>query len=246
MSAILEAARFLTVLPVPGQRETTPQGVARSAGWFPLVGLLIGGLLVGLDRGLGMVWARPFVDALLVATLVVITSGLHLDGLMDTCDGLGGRSREERLAIMSDARTGAFGVAACVVVLMLKWAALSAMPDSVRMESLLLAPVLSRWAMVGTIWVFPYARPAGLGRAFKTHVTWKALVLASALALGAVAGWMLWQGAVMAAIVAAIAAVMAAFLVRRLGGLTGDAYGAVNEVCEVAVLAGLPLVAKLG
>jgi adenosylcobinamide-GDP ribazoletransferase len=178
--------------------------------------------------------------------MVVLTSGLHLDGLMDTCDGLGGATKEKRLVIMSDARTGAFGVAACVVVLLLKWTALSILPDSVRMESLLLAPVLSRWTMVGAIWAFPYARPEGLGSAFKTHVTWRLLLLATVLALGAAGGWMLWQGLVMAAVAVVIAAILAILVVRRLGGLTGDVYGAINEVGEVTVLAGLPLVAKLG
>ena len=246
MTGLLEAVRFLTVLPVPGRPETTSAGVARSAGWFPLVGLLIGGVLVGLDRGLSVVWARPFVDAVLVGALVVLTSGLHIDGLMDTCDGLGGASGERRLEAMSDARTGAFGVAACVVVLLLKWGALSVVPDSLRTESLLLAPVLSRWTMVAAIWVFPSARPGGLGSRFKTHMTWRSLALASALALGAAAGWMLWQGLVMAAIAAVIAGGAAVFVVRRLGGLTGDVYGALNELGEVVVLAGLPLVAKLG
>ena len=246
MTGILEAARFLTVLPIPGPRERDPEGVARSAGWFPLVGLLIGGLLVGLDFGLSEVWDRPFVDAVLVAALVVLTSALHLDGLMDTCDGLGGRSKEQRLAIMSDSRTGAFGVAGCVIVLMLKWTALSAVPDSLRMETLLLAPVLSRWAMVGAIRAFPYARPDGLGRAFKANVTWKEISLASTIALAVALGWVFWQGAVMAAVVAAIAAVVGIFLVRRLGGMTGDTYGAVNEFGELAVLILLPLVAELG
>ena len=165
---------------------------------------------------------------------------------MDTCDGLGGDSKERRLAIMSDARTGAFGVAGCVIVLLLKWTALSAVPETLRMETLLLAPVLSRWAVVGAIRAFPYARPGGLGHAFKANVTLRHVVLATVLALAPALGWVFWQGAVMAAVVAAITVVVGLFLVRRLGGMTGDTYGAVNELGELAVLILLPLVAKLG
>ena len=129
--------------------------------FFPLVGLLLGGVLVGADRLLTSVWHGNALHLALLLTLwVVLTGGLHVDGFLDSCDGLlGGRSAEQRLEIMRDPRVGSFAVIGGVLLMLLKFAALMAVVD--RTAALLLAPTLGRWCVSLAVVGFPYARPQG-------------------------------------------------------------------------------------
>ena len=185
-------------------------------------------------------------DVLLVTALAVMTGGLHLDGLIDTFDGLFvGRDPETRLAAMDDPRAGAYGVIAVVCVILLKVAALTALAGQTRTVALLLAPCLGRWAIVQATWLFPYARPEGLGRAFKDGMRARHVGLAG-LAVFAAATWL--GGPVGVGLFAASAAcvwIAGALVATRLGGLTGDTYGALCELTEtsVLVLLGVPVVA---
>ncbi|MCH8930772.1 MAG: adenosylcobinamide-GDP ribazoletransferase, partial [Proteobacteria bacterium] len=134
------------------------------------------------------------VAVVLIVALVLITGGLHLEGLADACDGLfGGHTRDERLAIMRDPRVGVYGVLGLVAVLGLKWAGLQSLPSTVRVEALLLAPTLSRWSMVVAIAAFPYARTEGLGRDFHAKA-WPWGVALSGATVLAVAGVLLGFG----------------------------------------------------
>jgi adenosylcobinamide-GDP ribazoletransferase len=160
---------------------------------------------------------------------------LHLDGFLDSCDGLfGGRTPEKRLEIMRDERAGAFAVVGGVLLLLVKYAALASVQD--RLGATLLAPVLGRFGMVLAIVLFPYARAEGLGRAMKDHAGWRELILA-ALTAGAVS-WLAGRerGLVAMALAGALTWLAARLALRRLPGLTGDIYGAICEILEVAVL----------
>ena len=139
----LVAFRYLTVLPLPRSRVVGDLG--RAAGWFPVVGLGLGVCLALASLAVDRV-VPPGVGAmLLVALWVGLTGGLHLDGLADTCDGLGGGwSRERTLTIMRDARSGPYGVTAIVLLLGLKAAALASLPEGLAWRALVLAPVLAR------------------------------------------------------------------------------------------------------
>jgi adenosylcobinamide-GDP ribazoletransferase len=167
---------------------------------------------------------------------------------MDTCDGLFSlRSPAERLAIFRDSRVGSFGVVGAATLLLLQWAALGALPAHwvtlgalpvpLRPAILVVTLVLARWAMVYAIVAFPYGRPAGLGRVFKEQAGAGALAAASGVA--AVGAVLLLGGAGLAALALAAAAtwLFARYCLGRLPGLTGDTYGALNEVTEAAVLA---------
>jgi adenosylcobinamide-GDP ribazoletransferase len=241
---------FLTVVPpIVGRRPPGAADFGRSDAFFPLVGLGLGGLLAAVDLLARPVLAEPVLNVLLVATLAALTGALHLDGVIDTFDGLlGGASREQRLAIMRDPRAGSYGVVAVVLLLGLKLAALSALPLAVRTPALLLAPCLGRWGIVLVTQTFPYARPEGMGRAFKESIRVQHLLVAGATSLGAAAllggaaGSVVWL-AVGAAVVVAGRAITAA-----LGGLTGDSYGAICEAAEAGVLVafGLRLGSVLG
>src|SRR5262249_17813095 len=131
------AFRYLTVLPLP--RSRGPGDFGRAAGWFPVVGLALGGCLAIASLGLDRVLPPGVGALLLIALWVGLTGGLHLDGLADTCDGLGGGwSRERALSIMRDAWTGPYGVTAIVLVLGLKVATLASLPTGLAWRAILL------------------------------------------------------------------------------------------------------------
>ncbi|MBL7208901.1 MAG: adenosylcobinamide-GDP ribazoletransferase, partial [Dehalococcoidia bacterium] len=153
--------QFLTIFPTPLRHEVDIKACGRSITYFPLVGLLLGAILLGLHYGLALILPASVVNALLITALAILTGAHHLDGLIDTCDGvIAGKSKEERLAMMSDSRVGAFGIAGAILLLLLKYVSLSSAPI---LPALLLMPTLSRWAMVSVIFSFPYARTSGMG-----------------------------------------------------------------------------------
>ena len=232
------AVQFLTTLPPLLRRPFTPQEIGRAMGFYPLVGALLGLMLLGLDALLALAFPAGVVAALLLTAWVLLSGALHLDGFVDSCDGLlGGWTPQRRLEIMHDVGVGAFGLAGGVLLLLLKYAGLAALvasPD--RRAALLLVPTLGRWSMTLSIVVFPYARAKGLGRAVKDHAGRFELALATALAL-LVAGLVAGGLGLLALAVAALAAwALARFALARLPGLTGDLYGATCEVVELATL----------
>ncbi|MFC2039330.1 adenosylcobinamide-GDP ribazoletransferase, partial [Chloroflexota bacterium] len=155
----LRALEFLTIIPSPVRREAAPREVGRSLAYFPVIGLGIGGLLYGLDELFQLALPSALANILLLIALVMVTGVHHLDGFIDTCDGMAaGRSAEERLAIMRDSRVGSLGVVGGCLLLLAKYASLLALPSGYRLEGLILMPVLSRWAMVYAIFGYPYAR----------------------------------------------------------------------------------------
>jgi adenosylcobinamide-GDP ribazoletransferase len=241
------AVQFLTAVPVPVSVAAGPKELGRSLALFPLVGGLLGLALAGVDWALLRVLPVPVATVLVLIAGTLLTGGLHLDGLMDTCDGVfGGRTRERRLEIMRDSRVGSYGVLAGALQLLLKYAALVALPGGWRWVGLVLALTYGRWAMAAATWAFPYARAEGLGSGFKAGMNATVMVVATALAIGiawlAGGGAYVWVRLVAMALFAAMALLawaVAAWLARKVGGLTGDCYGAINEVVESATLVGL-------
>jgi adenosylcobinamide-GDP ribazoletransferase len=209
--------------------------------WFPLVGLLLGGLLTGAALGLGHYLPIPATAAILVAGLAIATRALHLDGLADTLDGLGGgHAREDSLRIMKDHAVGAFGAVAIVLALLLKYSLILGLLTAGALNFLLIFPVISRAAMVFLAYLSPYARlEGGLGEAMTTLTTGTTLIWAAASAVLVVALAGQWQGLGALAIVAALTWGLAGYFRRRLGGVTGDVFGAVNEIMEITVLLAL-------
>ena len=234
------ALSFLTVFPALPRRGPTQKETSESRAYYPAVGLLLGLLLVGIERGASEVFPQYLSAAILVVVMVVVTRGLHLDGLMDVCDGLlGAGAPEERLEIMKDPRVGAFAVAGAACILLLKYAALLSLltlTDPGKEWVLLLFPMLSRWAMVVVLGAFPYARPHGLGSPFHQRRARLATSLAAVVAilaavlLGGIGGAGLLVG------ISVLAWLLGRVMVNLLGGLTGDSYGATNELAEVAAL----------
>ncbi|WP_084657864.1 adenosylcobinamide-GDP ribazoletransferase [Thermogemmatispora onikobensis] len=239
---LVAAVLFLTILPLPGRRllaGTKEERATLIVGsvYYPLVGLIVGAILCLLAT-----LFAPHVPALVLAALLVVaeimlTGGLHLDGVMDSCDGLfGGIGRERRLEIMHDSRVGSFGVLGAFALLLLRFAILASLPFWSLLAALLVAPTLGRWAMVLAGGLFPAARPDGLGAAFHQAVTLRRLLLAGlgsvliALLFAHLIGLFVWLLSNLLILGLGLA------VTRSLGGLTGDICGAFGEICEVCAL----------
>ncbi len=241
------AFQFLTIIPFPFRRQPGLRELGTSLIYFPVIGFLLGGFLFGVDLGLGLVLPSELASALILGLWVLVAGTMHLDGFMDTCDGLHGDTSQRRLEIMADTSVGSFGIVGVIILLLIKYTALLTLPIGLRMEALLLVPLLSRWTMVYAIFVFPYARKdGGLGQTFKQQATWQKLVIATLIVLAVSGGLLRWQGTILMVIAWIIATTLGYFLRSRLGGLTGDTYGAINEIVEVVTLMVVPFIASIG
>ncbi len=220
---------FLTTIPIP-IAPADEHGYARAASYFPLVGAVVGLCVAALDLVLSQLVPVQVVSVLDLVCLAALSGGLHLDGLADSADGLlmvGDRS--QRLAAMADSRSGAFGVAAIVLVLLTEAAALSSVAGPFRVETLVAAGALSRWSMTAVLALFPSAKADGLAASFKRKLSARDLIVATAIA--AVVAAILGLGALAAfAVAATIAALCGAFARARIGGVSGDVCGGVGEL----------------
>ena len=241
---LVTALQFLTRIRLFRDPDYDDGLFGRSVKFFPLVGLLAGSILAGVAVLTGG-WLPGTVRSTLLVTLsVFITGGLHCDGLMDSADGLfSGRSRERMLEIMKDSRVGSFGVVAIFLLLLWKWALLHDLPDSLLVPALISMMTFGRFAMILAILRFPYARPEGMGKAFALYAGTHSLGPALATLLGLLAVFYFVTGPLVCGIAAAaaLAAILFAFwfgrwTTHKLGGMTGDTYGAVTELSELVVL----------
>lgn len=237
MRLFLIAFQFLTIIPLPVGIRCDKGDLGRSTALFPLVGLVIGGLLVGANFLLSPWLARPLVDALLLALLTLITGALHLDGLADVCDGLAARgSRERFLAIMKDSQVGAIGAVGLVLGLLLKWQALVALPADLKWQALLFFPAVARFGQVLTMTGASHARQDGLGAAFVSGSGKASLFVAFATAAAAGFYFLGLKGGIALAAVCLFTFAGRSFFMRKLGGLTGDTIGCLSELNEIIVL----------
>ena len=238
------ALQFLTIFPTPLKHKVLHETSGQSLPYFPLVGLILGTLLFGLHYSLSLILPSAIIPVLLIGTLAVLTGTQSLDGFVDTCDGVfAGKSRKERLAIMSDTKIGSFGIVGVVLLLMIKYVSLLSV--SMILPALLLMPALSRWVMVFMIFAFPYAKKSGMGLPFKLGATWQRLAVATIITLVVSVFLLRWWGLALMFTVWLIAFGVASYFRSRLGGLTGDNYGAINEISEVLVLLLVILIGRL-
>jgi len=228
------AVQFLTILPIP-VRDVADADLAAMPGLFPAVGLALGLALWGLDRLL-VFWDPLLRAAVLVAAYTAATGGLHLDGLMDTFDALGSRRPAvEALEVMKDSRLGAIGALAGFLALVLKVAAWASLALSHPLLAALV-PGISRTVMLWAMAVEPPARPpaASLGARTALHVRpWWAGLWSLGLLAGATGIDPGWAAPVGVLLILALGVGFAHWMSRRFGGMTGDTYGAVNEMTEV-------------
>jgi adenosylcobinamide-GDP ribazoletransferase len=233
MNRILAAIGLLTRVPV--RRALDASDVGRAAFFFPVIGAGIGLFQLGAFLLLGPRLPSPVTAVLVVALSAWVTRGLHLDGLADFTDGLGGgRDRAGALAIMRDPSVGAFGVTALVLVLAAKVAAVDALASP---ESLVLAPALARFTIVPLCLFLPDAREGGgLASSLTAHVGPLDLAVATILSLALVLFLAPRRAAVAFVAVLLVSFVVGALARKRLGGVTGDVLGANVELSEAMVL----------
>ena len=231
------AWRLLTIVPLPFVPENVDRPAGRAAAYYPLVGLILGLLLAGTDWLFHLLLPEGVVAALLLAVWVGLTGMLHLDGFMDACDGLlPPRDPARRLEIMKDSQVGAFGVAGVVLLLLLKFNGLLALPVASRGPALIAIPVLARWAMTWTMARYPLTRTEGLSAFFRVGLGWEQVGIAAVIAGGvAIIFWGL-GGVVLLGVTWLITTLVARFAIARVGGLTGDIYGAICETTETVLL----------
>ncbi len=241
----IAALRFLTVIPLPFRRQPTPEEFGGALYYFPAVGLIIGLLLAILYYILQFVLPPTTAIVIVIAAMVLIHGALHVDGFIDTCDGLAGnKPAEERWKIMKDSRVGAFGVIGAVLLFLIKFAALISLPRNLILPALVLMPLLSRWSIVYAVMAYPYARPSGLGTTFKQYARWSGFVPVTLGTLAA-AIIVLWCRSIPYPYAAALGTACGVWLItlagtkylnRKFAGLTGDSYGAINEIAEVGTV----------
>ncbi len=242
------AIRFLTIIPIVSfppsnntnqNEEVVEENFANSMAFFPLVGMLIGVLLVILRR---IVYYLP-VSSLVGDTLVLIfwiwiSGGLHLDGFADSVDGfLGGHNKEEILKIMKDSSTGAKGVVALVSLLLLKFVLLVEMPLFLKDAVLFFTPTIGRWSMVIAAFLGKSARlKNSMGKLFIDYVSWREVIFASLTM--AVIGILLFKLYFLPLVIIGIGIVLLIlkYSQQRIGGISGDILGAINEIVEVFIL----------
>lgn len=236
--AFLIALQFLTAIPVRVREEITPARMAAAMVWFPVVGMVIGALLALADGALHYLFPPTLGAALLLTAWLAITGALHLDGFLDCCDGLPvAATPARRLEILRDTHVGAFAVIGGICLLLVKFAALIELPLALRPAALLTIPVLSRAAMVYAARAYPYARAeGGLGQLFRQELTWRHVIMAVLIAIAWAMLVMGVTGLALAACIWLLTAGLAAWVQRQIGGLTGDVYGALNELAEVVAL----------
>jgi adenosylcobinamide-GDP ribazoletransferase len=233
------AFQFLTVWPWPQRAMRRPEDLGASMAFYPVVGAVLGALMVGVYLAGAMLFPDAVLRPALVLLLVGLTGGLHLDGLADVCDGFyAGATKAEALRIMKDPHVGSMAVIGIVAVLLLKVLLLSQLPAALLPSALLVFPALSRGGLVWGTWLAPYARAeGGTGAAFFATLRGRHVGAATAfLWVWAVlcAGW---PGLALIALAAAGTAAFVGYCRRRLGGMTGDTLGALNELLEILVLA---------
>nr|WP_199301064.1 adenosylcobinamide-GDP ribazoletransferase [Trichocoleus sp. FACHB-90] len=237
---MLGAIAFYTCIPLPAGWTLEFQRIARHA---PLVGLLIGALLSLCDVCLQQLGVPVLTRSALVVVMgIAITGGLHLDGAMDTADGLAVQDPSRRLEVMTDSATGAFGAIAAIALILLKTAALTDI-ESNRWLALMAAAGWGRWGQVVAIARYPYLKPTGKGAFHKEFIRTPQDILLGLVLLLLLSGLQLIVSPTrpLLAVIMAVAGCLVALLTgawfhHQLGGHTGDTYGAVVEWTEALLL----------
>lgn len=236
MKRFLIALQFLTTVPIRIRGTVKARDIGASLRYFPIVGLIIGLLLAGVSS-LSLFLPSTVAAAIVLVVLLLITGCLHVDGLADSCDGLYGvRSKEDRLRIMRDSRTGAMGVAAITISLLLRYAIISEFSFNEFWKALVVMAVCGRWAQVFGCFSAPYARTQGTAQDFITHVGKTEIVYATVTAVAIVGFLMHASGLVIFGVQVLSACAFIQFCKRKISGMTGDTIGALNEFTEIVVL----------
>ena len=232
----LRAMQFMTRFPIAGLPRRKGS-LARAAKFFPVVGLAIGGIAAGIDQLLTPYMGREILALVLLTYLVLITGALHEDGLADAVDAFGaGWSREQILSIMRDSRIGTYGAVSVTLSLLARFLLISKIAPFRLPGVLICASVLCRWTALPLGFLLPNARLDGglggciAGRLPLSSLAWGTLFAAVSVA-AVLGGASLWPWLITILLTAA----SALYFKRRIGGITGDCFGAANQITEIVI-----------
>ena len=229
------AMQFMTRLPVPAFRFE-PEMVLGSAKFYPLVGALVALGAILLERVLRTHLPATVVAFIVLVYLVAVTGGFHEDGLADTADALGGGwTRTRMLDIMRDSRIGSFGTIAVCLSLLARWALLAAIPVERFPLYILTAHVLCRWSTLPLGALFDSARTDGLGAKLAHKIPLSSAGIGSLFAFSIVGGALRIEAIVPIVVAGAITLLSGLYYRSQIGGITGDCFGATNQLAEIAV-----------
>ena len=235
-SDFLSAIQFLTRIPMPsvGYRTDSLSGAVK---FFPLVGALIGGMAALLNRYLANHLPRLVSAFLIVLFLVLITGGIHEDGLADAADGFGGgHTREKILLILRDSRIGSYGAAALCLSLVGRLVLISSMPADHCVKYLIVANVLCRWTVLPLSYFLPPARESeGQGARIARLTTRFSLIAGTIFAFALTGALLRWQAFVPLAVAILTTFLSGRFYSRKIGGITGDCFGATTQATEITI-----------
>ncbi|MFH1904299.1 MAG: adenosylcobinamide-GDP ribazoletransferase [bacterium] len=238
MESLFFAINFLTILPFEKfSKNIKEEKIKDSVLFFPVVGILLGLLLSTVHLILRNMFSPLVLGAFIVTILAILTGGLHLDGFIDSVDGLfGGKNKDDILRIMKDHNVGAFGVIGVVCLLMLKFALIGSLSKDIFLKAVFIMPVLSRSSMSFVLLLTPSSKSNGLGNAFageRKAVYWLIPVLISYILAILLFGV---KGNFITFFVFLFALIVRGYFLRKIGGVTGDTLGMLNELVEVFVL----------
>lgn len=244
LSSVFDALSFLTVLPFPCplNSDKAADRMGRALPWFPLAGALVGAAGGGAAWLGWNGWGQAIGAWFALAGMALITGGLHLDGFADTLDGLGSwKGKERALEIMKDSRIGGMGAIGLILFFGIYWSALREFSPKIWIAALASICALSRSCLVFSAQCFPYVPGReGIGRLVTDRREPAGLLIALVLGYAIAA---LCLNPLTAAILLACGLVVAGglnlFFVRRLGGITGDTMGAVNQMVELSLMLAL-------
>ncbi|RDJ99422.1 adenosylcobinamide-GDP ribazoletransferase [Paraburkholderia lacunae] len=236
------ALGYFTRVPVPRWVGYEPHYLNAAARYFPLVGVLVGGLSALVYLASLRVFPAGVAVLLSMAASLVVTGAFHEDGLADCVDAFGGAyTRDDVLRIMRDSRIGAFGAIALVIALALKWQALAAMPPMRAASLMIAAHAASRASAIGYLATLDYVRAEGKARPVAQRLSGSASICAAVSGLP----WLLWPSwrdgpdwrfaCVTLAVLAALHFAMGRYFVRRIGGYTGDCLGFAQQIFELSI-----------
>jgi adenosylcobinamide-GDP ribazoletransferase len=233
---VVTAFQFLTRIPTPSMTFEA-DSLSRATKFFPLVGLVVGCGAALLQRILVFHLSRPLIALLLLAYLMVITGCLHEDGLADTADGFGGGwSKDQILNILKDSRIGSYGASALVLSLLARYVLLASLPIEHFAAYVISANVLSRWSALPLSYFLPPAREQqGQGARIAKLTSLSSLIFGSLFSFIVVVFALRWSAVVPLLAALLIVTLSGWFYWRRIRGVTGDCFGATNQLTEIAV-----------
>ncbi len=260
MNEFLIGLQFLTRISIVNQTIWTEESFGKSVKYFPAVGAVLGifyfaiivilNILIVSEFNLITIFTNvqfPFLKAaVILISMAILTGAIHCDGFMDTFDGLfSGRERDKMLEIMKDSRVGAFGVVSFVMISIFDFALLSELANLSTLKllsAIYSAPIIARLMMVVTIAKFKYARPEGMGKAFAKFTNRSTVIFAAILTTILLLPLiLLFKELILSIAVSIIAALIFTiyfgnFATKKIGGVTGDIYGAVTTISETIVI----------